>query len=104
MSKPNDTVQGAPMTIKGQTIHPQRSTKYLGVIVDNQLLFQEHIALAIAKGEKWTQAMKRMSRGSKGVPPHLVHKLYVNAAVPSFLYTADIFLTDCRARCGKTGE
>lgn len=92
------------MTIEGQTICPQRSTKYLGVIVDNQLCFHEHVTQAIAKGAKWTQAMKRMSRGSKGLPPHLVCRLYVNAAVPSFLCAVDIFLTDCSARCRKTGD
>lgn len=56
------------MTIEGHTIHSQKSTKYLGVIVDNQLHVQEHIALAIAKGAKWMQVLKRMSHGIKGIP------------------------------------
>ncbi len=78
-----NTAKGVPLTIEGRTILPQRTTRYLGVILDSELCFRENIALATAKGAKWTQALKRMSRGIKGIPPHLVRRLYICAAIPS---------------------
>lgn len=80
---------------------PQQTTKYLGVILDSELHFWEHITLATAKGTKWTQALKQMSRTIKGIPPHLICRLYICAAVPSFLYAADVFLPECSTRKTK---
>ncbi len=94
----NSLVQGTPLTLNGQTIWPQHTTEYLGVILDNKLCFREHITLATAKGAKWTQALKRMSHSIKGIPLHLIHRFYICTVVPSFLYAVDMFLTECSAR------
>ncbi len=97
-------LQGTPLTLEGRIIHPQRTTKCLGVVIDNELQFREHAAQAIAKGAKWSIALKRMCQGIKGIPAHLACRLYINAAVPSFLYAADVFLPNCSARTAKDGS
>lgn len=45
-----------------------------------------------------------MCQGIKGAPPHLIRRLYICTAIPSFLYAVDIFLPDCSVRRTKTGE
>lgn len=46
------------ITIGGLTIKPSRSSKYLGVIIDQELRWNEQAAAAVAKGAKWTAAIK----------------------------------------------
>lgn len=72
---PTDTtsrkLQCPPILIRGQQIAPQKPTKYLGIIIDDKLRFHEHVAYALENGTKWEIAMRRISKTTKGIPPHL---------------------------------
>lgn len=100
---PNGKMQCPPIQIRGQQIKAQKTTKYLGIIIDDELRFHEHVALAMEKGTKWEIAMRRICRTTKGMPPHLTRRLYITTAVPSFLYAADIFTPHLLIRHQKKG-
>ena len=49
------------MTIRGTTIKPVPSHKFLGVIVDQELRWREHTAYAIAKGASHAMLLRPLS-------------------------------------------
>lgn len=60
-------LQCPPIQIRGQQITPQKSTKHLGIIIDNELRFHKHLAYAIEKGTKWEIRMRRICKTMKGM-------------------------------------
>lgn len=96
--EPTTLRQPPPLTIDGVTIHPSPFQKYLGVVLDGPLRFHEHHALAYEKGSKWTSTMRRIGKPSFGIPPTLMRRLYKSAAIPKYLYAAEIHLSDALHR------
>ena len=92
------------LTLGTQTIHPAQSYKYLGVILDQELRFKEHVAYTLAKGTAWVTQFRRLSRPTVGMPSRFARQLFKAIAVPRMLYAADIFLTpvDSRPEHGRT--
>lgn len=80
-----------PITIRGHRIEPLSSHKFLGVIIDQELCFQEHAAYALAKGTKYVQACGRMTRPVKGIRGKMMKKLYKGVVIPKMLYAADVW-------------
>lgn len=80
-----------PIVLGDHTIQPSASSKFLGVIIDENLNFKEHAAHALAKGIKYTLACNRMIRPTKGIRGHLMKRLYEGVVIPKMLYAADIW-------------
>ena len=82
------------ITVRGHCIEPQRLSKFLGIIIDEELHFKDHAAYAIAKGTKYVLASRRMSRTTKGVKGRMMKRLYEAVAIPKMLYANDVWGTD----------
>lgn len=92
-SLPNRTIPIArpPITIDGRVITPQKTYKFLGLILDQELRYKEHAAYATAKGTKWISQFRRLTKVTTGMPPRYARQLYLAVAVPRMLYAADVF-------------
>ena len=73
------------------TIEPSRSTKYLGVYVDQHLSWNTHIAYTLKKGAEWSSQIRRVAAPSWGLTPKHARKMYASVAIPRILYAADIW-------------
>lgn len=80
-----------PMTIRGIVITPTPTHRFLGVIVDHELRWKEHIDYAIVKGTSYVLQLRRLSSTSTGLPMRLIRQLYQAVAIPKMLYTADVW-------------
>jgi hypothetical protein len=49
-----------PITVKGQRVLPQESAKILGVVLDSELRFKQHLAYTATKGLQAALALKRL--------------------------------------------
>ena len=85
------TKQRPQMIIRGATIKPAPSHKFLGVIVDQELRWKEHTAYAIAKGASYAMLLRRLSSSSHGIPAKLIHQLYQTVAIPKMTYAASVW-------------
>ena len=79
------------MTIRGITIKPVPSHKFLGVIVDQELRWREHAAYAIAKGASHAMLLRRLSSPAHGISAKLIRQLYRAVAIPKMTYAASIW-------------
>jgi ribonuclease HI len=73
------------------TINPSKSTKYLGVILDQNLEWGEQLAYVQEKGSKWAAQIRRAVRPSWGLTPKAARRLYIRVAIPRILYGADVW-------------
>jgi ribonuclease HI len=73
------------------TVTPTKSTKYLGIIIDQHLDWKAQHAQAIEKGSKWASQIKRLARPSWGITPKYARRLYIGVALPRILYGADVW-------------
>ena len=55
------------MTISGTTIWMEKSHKFLGVVLDQELQFKEHAAYAHGKGAVAAAQVKRLARVNGGI-------------------------------------
>ena len=74
-------------------VTPSPTHKLLGLILDQELHFKQHIAHAIAKGTSWTLQLQRLAKSTQGLSYHNMYCLYQSIAIPKMLYTADIWYT-----------
>ena len=86
----------------GTVIKPTKSTKYLGVILDQHLLWKEQLAYVVGKGSKWASQIRRVARPSWGLTPRAASRLYIGVALPRILYSLDIWCYTPQA--AKTGR
>jgi hypothetical protein len=84
-------IQQPAATVNRTVIIPSTSHKHLGLILDQELQFQEHAAYAFAKGSRWVAQFQQLSHPSNGIPPKFARQLYLAVAVPKMLYAADVF-------------
>ena len=91
------------IALRGTHIHPSKSHKFLGIIIDQELNFKEHAASALAKGTKWVTQYRRLARPSKGVSSRYMRQFYTSVALPKMLYGVDIFLSppSCKGKGSK---
>jgi ribonuclease HI len=87
----NKKVTRPPLTLPSGVISPTKSTKYLGVILDQNLGWKEQIAYAIGKGSKWAAQVRRVVRPSWGLTPRSARKLYMGVALPRIFYGVEIW-------------
>ena len=86
------TKERLPLQVRGITIQPSSSHKFLGIIIDQELRWREQANYAIGKGTKYTLLMKRLSGVSWGIPLRLMCQLYQAVVVPRTTYAASIWL------------
>ena len=85
------TKQRPQMTIRGATIKPVPSHKFLGVILDQELRWKEHTAYAIAKGASYAMLLRCLSSPSHGISAKLIRQLYRTVAIPKMTYAASVW-------------
>ena len=88
----NRSKERPPIVIRGITIKPSKSHKFLGVMVNQELRWKEHASYALAKGVAYVALIRRISTSAHGVSPRLMRQLYRSIAVPKMLYAASVWL------------
>jgi ribonuclease HI len=76
-----------------KTLTPIESTKYLGVIFDQNLAWKPQLAYVSGKGSKWAAQIKRATRPAWGITPKYARRLYISVALPKVLYAVDVWCT-----------
>jgi ribonuclease HI len=79
------------ITIRGNRIQPVKSTRFLGVVINQTLSWVEQSAAALARGTEWALQCKRIAKQTHGIPPKMAQKLYLAACIPKFLYAVDVW-------------
>ncbi|KIM61211.1 hypothetical protein SCLCIDRAFT_44914, partial [Scleroderma citrinum Foug A] len=79
-----------PMLIRGATIIPSPTHKFLGVILNQEFRWHKHTTYATAKGAHYAMLLHCLSKS--GVPMKLIHQLYQTVVIPHTLYAASIWL------------
>jgi ribonuclease HI len=80
------------------TITPTQSTKYLGIILDQNLNWKPQLAQIRGKGSTWTAQIKRLTRPTWGLTPKGARKLFISVALPRTLYGLDVWCTPLHSR------
>ncbi|TDL30112.1 hypothetical protein BD410DRAFT_710382, partial [Rickenella mellea] len=92
------------MKIRGQTIRPVKTTKFLGVILEQSLSWAQQSASALAKGTDWVIQCRRIARPSRGIAPRLIRQLYLAVCVPKMLYAVDVWGAPTPANTSAKGK
>ena len=88
------------LTLPNTAVKPTLSTKYLGIILDQNLKWNDQLAYVIGKGSKWAAQVRRVARPSWGLTPRSARKLYIGTALPKTLYGIEVWCNPPR-RAGK---
>jgi ribonuclease HI len=76
--------------------------KYLGVLIDSQLRWNEQAQRATANATKWTLQFRRLTKITTGVGPKLMRQLYLAVALPKITYGLDVWYTPPTKPAGYT--
>ena len=92
---------GAPRTrhmqwhqifLQGVKVPVVANHKFLGIIMDQELHWKEHMNYALHRGTKWVTQYRRLAKPSWGVSAKFMRQFYTMVAVPKVLYATDLFL------------
>jgi len=64
----------------------------LGVLIDQELQWKEHVNYVLHKGAKWVMQYRRLEMSTKGVSAMFMWRFYLSVAILLILYAADLFL------------
>ena len=78
----------SPLVIKGKSITPSNTAKILGVIMDSELRYTQHIARAATKGLRAAMALRRL----RLVSPSTARKLFGATVAPVVDYASNIWM------------
>ena len=99
-------LSGTSFTIKGEVVNPKESAKILGVVMDSQLRYKQHIARAATKGLQAAMALRRL----KMISPRTARQLFEATVAPVVDYASSVWMhacgekaTQCLNRVQKTG-
>jgi ribonuclease HI len=90
------------LVLEGKIVKETECFKYLGVLVDSQLRWNEQAQRAIANATKWILQYKRLTRTATGVSSKLMRQLYLAVALPKITYGLDIWYTPPSKPAGQT--
>ena len=82
----SERTNGQPIMIKGQEVYPAARAKLLGVVMDSELRYKEHIAKASTRGLHAAMALKRLS----GLSPLTARRLFEATVAPVVDYASSI--------------
>ena len=92
-SNKNKNIDDA-IIIRDQTISRVRSTKFLGIIIDDELRFVDHIGLVCSKVAKSSGILRKLS----GILPYdVLKKIYLSLIYPYLVYGVE-----CWGASGRT--
>ena len=99
----NKKITRPNLTLPSTTLSPTDSTKYLGIVIDQNLNWKAQHAHAIEKGTKWASQVRRIARPSWGITPKYARRLYISIALPRTLYGADMWCGPPRSKNDDQG-
>jgi hypothetical protein len=70
------------LKVNRQTISEVSSFKYLGILIDAQLRWNEQAHRAVANATKWLLQYRRLTKPSTGTSAKLMRRLYISVALP----------------------
>ena len=82
-----------PLDLALCTVTPSPTHKLLGLVLDQELRFQQHTVYAIAKGTNWVMQLCRIVKPMQGLSYHNTHQLFQSITILKMLYAADIWYT-----------
>jgi len=85
----NKKIERPPLTLPDITIKPTKSAKYLGIMLDQGLRWNEQLTYVQEKGSKWAAQIRRAARPSWGLTPKAARKIFIGVALPRILYGAE---------------
>jgi len=80
-----------PLQLPERVVKPSVSTKYLGVIFDQNLSWRVQQAHAIKKGTIWAVQIRCIAKQAWGVMPKYARWLYISIALSRALYTVELW-------------
>lgn len=83
-----------PFVIKGEEVKPAQSAKILGVVMDAELRYKEHIARTAAKGLAAAMCLKRL----KMLAPSTARQLFTATVAPTMDYASTVWAHACGAK------
>ena len=89
---PTRPIQRHPLFLQGTKVPVVTTHKFLGVMLDQELCWKDHMNYAVQKGTKWVTQYHRLAKPSSGVSAKYMRRFYIAVAVPRMLYAADLFL------------
>ncbi|KAK8048248.1 reverse transcriptase [Apiospora phragmitis] len=91
-------VTKTPFIINGQAIQPREEVKILGVIMDSELRFKQHIAEASSRALEAAIELRRL----KGLPPSTARQLFTAMVAPVLDYASNAWRFACGTRQMRT--
>ena len=83
-----------PFTIKGKTVTPSKEAKILGVVMDTELRYKQHIANAATKGLLAAMALRRL----RMISPSAARQLFGTTVAPVVDYASNVWMHACRSK------
>ena len=80
--------------VDGQTVQPKDTAKVLGVVLDAELRYKQHIAEAAAKGLSVAMHLRRL----QGLSPRVARQLFTTAVAPAMDYASNVWTHACGER------
>jgi ribonuclease HI len=80
------------ITIGGVDVKMDKSAKWLGILIDQELRFNAHAAYALKKGTDYMHQYRRLARNANGVWHKYLKWYYKAIAMPRMLYGAEVWL------------
>ena len=76
------------LNLEGETIEELRKTKYLGIIVDQNMQWNKHISYVSSKSKKILNALFRISNNTFGVWTNVLQLIYKQGILPLIFYAS----------------
>jgi hypothetical protein len=90
-----------PLTLHGKELKMLGEVKYLGVISDSKLNWNQHLQKIIRKAQTTFVVVRRMYGKKWGLRPNMVHWLYTRVIRPSILHAALVCWPKVKQRTTK---
>ena len=87
LTRNSSKLSSLPLVIDGEQVVPKHEVKILGVILDQQLRYKEHVVRAGKRGLKTALALKRI----KGLNPRTARMLFASKVTPAIDYASPIW-------------
>lgn len=84
----SERTSDTPFLIKGKEVKPKSSAKILGVIMDADLRYKEHLARAAAKGLTAAMCLRRL----KMLSPRAARQLFIATVAPAMDYASIVWM------------
>jgi hypothetical protein len=90
-SRIKDRINTTPFIVKGKTVTPKDTAKILGVVMDSELRYRQHMANAATKGLTAAMALRRL----RMISPSTARQLFEATVVPAMDYASSVWEHAC---------